>query len=127
MLVLIPSPKENQGEEAGVEFEETEGSSPLGGQCVPEKEWADEEDAWNPSPLDTDRSRWLVRDVSRADKLNHSTTHSQFLKPRELSKSPGKWSAAPGDRGTHKGCSEVLWCSWHLGLRAALTLVGGQC
>lgn len=43
--------------------EETEGSSLFGGQHVPEKKWAEEEDAWNPSPLETDRSRWLVSEA----------------------------------------------------------------
>lgn len=44
-----------------MECEETEGSRLFGGQCVPEKMWVEEEDTWNVSPLDSDRSRWLVR------------------------------------------------------------------
>lgn len=77
IITLMPmtSAKEKQGEETRMESEETEGSSLSGGQCVPEKKWAEEKDAWNPSLLETDRSRWLVSEaVSSAD--NSATEQS---------------------------------------------------
>lgn len=77
--MLIISPKEKQGGEVGTEFEETEGSSLFGGQYVPEKKWSEEEDAWNLSPLDADRSRWLVHEmIFKADKstLEQATASS---------------------------------------------------
>lgn len=64
--------------------EETEGSRLFGGQCVPEKMWAGEEETWNLSSLETDTSRWLVSEaVSGADELSHSTVHKPVPKKVE--------------------------------------------